>query len=198
MTAVTLPPVIAGIDSIRASGAARTAAIAPLLAWACCSCLLGGELRDEQEGDGGGQRHDGRGETRPRPRAAPPAGPLAGHARAGSRPGGGSCLVRGAAASTRARIPGGGGIAAAIASLRGGLPQPADLLRAGGATGQVLLELGPLGLGQRVEGVAAGQQVHFVTLGAHQVTSMQSRSRIRPSLIRVLTVPSATPSSSAT
>ena len=50
----------------------------------------------------------------------------------------------------------------------------------------------------RVERVAAGQGVQVVALEPHQLTSMQSRIRIRPSLILVFTVPRATPSSFAT
>ena len=63
---------------------------------------------------------------------------------------------------------------------------------------QVTLELLALGVADGVQGVAAGEYVQVVTHGLHQVTSMQSRILINPSLIRVLTVPRATPSSCAT
>ena len=116
----------------------------------------------------------------------------------GTRPGGGSCLVeRRRREHPRAHLPwrfDGGG----HRQPRGGFPQSPYLVGARCALGQVLPERGTLGARQGVEGVAARQQVHLMTLGAHQVTSMQSRILIRPSRMRVLTVPSATPSSSAT
>src|SRR5580692_12832176 len=79
-----------------------------------------------------------------------------------------------------------------------GFPQPPDLFGAGRALLQVLLEFVELITGQRVDGVDAGQQVEVVALNAHWDTSMQSRIRMRPSRIRVLTVPSGSPSSPAT
>ncbi len=197
MTAVTVPPTVAGTDSMRASGAASTAAIALLLACACWSWLLVETCVTSRKATAAASAST----PAVRPARAveqpPQPGPLSGPA-SRLRPGGGSCLVRRAAVSTRERSSGGGVTAVAMRQPGGGLPQPADLLRAGGAAGQVLLEIGLLVTGQRVKGVAAGQQVQFVTLDAHQVTPMQSRSRIRPSLIRVLMVPSGTPSSSAT
>ena len=59
------------------------------------------------------------------------------------------------------------------------------------------LELLALAVGDGVEYVAAGENVQIVTHVLHQVTPMQSRILINPSLIRVFTVPSATPSSCA-
>ena len=79
-----------------------------------------------------------------------------------------------------------------------GLSQAADLRLAGGAVVQVALELLALRVADGVQGVAAGEYVQVVTHGLHQVTSMQSRILINPSLILVLTVPRATPSSFAT
>ena len=63
---------------------------------------------------------------------------------------------------------------------------------------QVALELLALGVADGVECVAAGEYVQVLAHGLHQVTSMQSRILINPSLILVLTVPRATPSSCAT
>ena len=113
-------------------------------------------------------------------------------------PDGGSCLTRLVASSTCSRIDGGGAIAVGQAEPGRGFPQPPDLFGAGRALLQVLLEFVELVTGQRVDGVDAGQQVEVVALDAHWDTSMQSRIRIRPSRIRVLTVPSGSPSSPAT
>ena len=63
---------------------------------------------------------------------------------------------------------------------------------------QVALELLALDVADGVEYVAAGEYVQVLAHGLHQVTSMQSRILINPSLILVLTVPRATPSSFAT
>ena len=63
---------------------------------------------------------------------------------------------------------------------------------------QVALEFRPLGLGQGIQGVAAGEHVQVVGQDFHHVTSMQSRILINPSLILVFTVPRATPSSCET
>ena len=89
-------------------------------------------------------------------------------------------------------------MAVAIASRAAVSRRPRTSSSHGGQLGQVLLERGPLGIRQGVEGVAAGQHVQLLTQDAHHVTSMQSRILISPSRIRVLTVPRATPSSSAT
>ena len=79
-----------------------------------------------------------------------------------------------------------------------GLAQAADLGPAAEAVLQVTLELLALRVADGVENVAAGKHVQIVTHDLHQGTSMQSRILISPSLIRVLTVPRATPSSFAT
>ena len=197
MTAVTVPPTVAGTDSMRASGAASTAAIALVARLRLLQLTARAELRDEQERDGGRQRQDARGKTRPGQRAAPQPGPPAGPgqqvtARRGKLPGaqgGGEyplAHLRRRGDRGRHRQPG------------GGLPQPRTSSAQEGHRARCFSKSARSSSGQRVESVAAGQQVQFVTLDAHQVTPMQSRSLIRPSLIRVLIVPSGTPSSSAT
>ena len=79
-----------------------------------------------------------------------------------------------------------------------GLAQAADLGVAGGAELQVALEFLTFRIADGVQDVATSENVQVVTHGLHQVTSMQSRILINPSLILVLTVPRATPSSFAT
>jgi len=81
---------------------------------------------------------------------------------------------------------------------RGRLAEPADLFLTGIAVLQMALEVVPLRSGESVEDIASGEHVYIVGQSFHQFTSMQSRSLIIPSRIRVFTVPSATPSSSAT
>ena len=68
------------------------------------------------------------------------------------------------------------------------------VIGAGGGGGYAVEHM----LGEGVQGVTAGEDVHLVAGELHQVTSMQSRIRIRPSRILVLTVLRATPSSCAT
>ena len=82
-----------------------------------------------------------------------------------------------------------------MAQLGGGLAQPAHLLGAFGAVLQVLLEHLALVVVERVERVGAGQPVQLV---GHAVTPSASRILIKPSRIRVFTVPSGTLSNSAT
>ena len=89
-----------------------------------------------------------------------------------------------------------------------GLAQPAQLGLAGLAVRQVLLEAGPVVVGDRVHRVGARQRVRVDPAAApasgpavafgHHSTPRQSRSLISPSRIRVFTVPTATPSSPAT
>ena len=86
---------------------------------------------------------------------------------------------------------------------RGGEPgrrlaQPPDLLAARLAARQVPLEPDPVGLVHRVHRVRAGQGVRIAAAEPHPSTPRQSRSLISPSRMRVLTVPMATPSRSAT
>ena len=75
----------------------------------------------------------------------------------------------------------------------GGLPQRGDLAAAVRAAGQARLEGGPLLVVQRVQDVGTGQGVQ-VHRPLPSLTSRASRNRIRPSLIRVLAVPSGTAS----
>ena len=79
-----------------------------------------------------------------------------------------------------------------------GLLQPAHLLGAGVAGGQVPLEAGPVARRQRVERVGTRQRVQVGPPRCHHVTPRQSRSLIRPSRIRVFVVPTAIPSRPAT
>ena len=80
----------------------------------------------------------------------------------------------------------------------GGLPQPADFGGALRAPGQVTFEPRLICAGQRVQRVRARQGGWFGSAGFHRVTPRQSRNRISPSRIRVLTVPAAIPSKAAT
>ena len=66
------------------------------------------------------------------------------------------------------------------------------------AAAQVMLEPVSFCSVDRMQGVDAGQDVQVMARESHQLTPMQSRSRIRPSRIRVLIVPRAVPSSPAT
>ena len=84
---------------------------------------------------------------------------------------------------------------------RGGSGKPgtgrlefSDLLRTGFAGLQMLLERLPLGGWQGVQGVGTAQGV----VVGHACTPRQSRRRISPSRILVLTVPSGTARTSAT
>src|SRR5690349_11256444 len=103
--------------------------------------------------------------------------------------------------------------AIATASLGARQPTPCQDLRARPAGGvapaggfgaaclaaqQMALELFPVGFAERVQCVGAGQRVRVGPAEPHESVPRQSRSRISPSRIRVLTVPTATPSSAAT
>src|SRR5829696_7046099 len=68
----------------------------------------------------------------------------------------------------------------------GGGGELGDLGAAVGTTREVLLEQGALALVERVDGVGTGE---VVQVGAHAGTPIVSRSRMRPSRIRVLAVP---------
>ena len=117
--AVTLPPTAAGIVSMRASGAASTAAIAWLADWDCrSSCRVVTCVTSRKTTAAARARiaampaWDGL-ISRERP-VRPPRWPASA---SGPRPRGGSCLVSGAAASTRARISPGDSMAVAIATI---------------------------------------------------------------------------------
>ena len=73
---------------------------------------------------------------------------------------------------------------------RRGLAEAGDLGGAVGALGQVALEAGALDVVEGVDGVRTGQRMHV----AHESTPNVSRSRMSPSRIRVLAVPSGMPS----
>jgi signal transduction histidine kinase len=81
---------------------------------------------------------------------------------------------------------------------RSGRTEISNLPPAGGAPVQVPLEACPVLAGQGVQRSGARQGVRLRPAGSHRPTPRQSRNRIRPSRIRVLTVPAATPSSPAT
>lgn len=106
--------------------------------------------------------------------------------------------MRAAAASTRSRICAGGTPAAAAPEPGRGLVRPADLVAAGLAVVQVMLEALPAGALQCAKRVSAGENMQIMPQELHQFTPMQSRIRMRPSRIRVLIVPSATFSRPAT
>ncbi len=78
--------------------------------------------------------------------------------------------------------------------------QPAHLLDARVAAGEVALKTRPLTIVERVQRIGTGQCVQRVGTATevHQSTPRQSRNLIRPSRIRVFTVPRATPSNPAT
>jgi len=78
------------------------------------------------------------------------------------------------------------------------LAQSAYLLTALLTARQVPFEAGPVRLRHRVHRVRSGQGVRIAAAEPHRSTPRQSRSLISPSRIRVLTVPTATPSSLAT
>jgi protein-S-isoprenylcysteine O-methyltransferase Ste14 len=79
-----------------------------------------------------------------------------------------------------------------------GLPEAPYFRVARRAVLEMTFEAVPLGPAESVQRVTAREQVHVVTLGLHHSTSRQSRIRIMPSRIRVLTVPRAAPSNCAT
>ena len=85
---------------------------------------------------------------------------------------------------------GGGG----LGEQRGGLAQRVDLAAAGVAVAQVPLELGALDVVEGVDRVGAREGVDV----AHAPTPIVSRSRIRPSRMRVLAVPTGRSSIVAT
>ncbi len=70
-----------------------------------------------------------------------------------------------------------------------------DLFAAVGTVGEVSFEPGPLEVVERVDDVGAGQGVD---VGVHEATPIASRSRIRPSRILVLAVPTGRSSMVAT
>src|SRR6266567_1773138 len=82
-----------------------------------------------------------------------------------------------------------------LGEVGGGLTEPTNLLSTGIASGQVPFEELAVVIGQRVEGIRPGEGVEILS---HVSTPKQSRRRISPSRMRVLTVPSGTVSSSAT
>ena len=111
---------------------------------------------------------------------------------------GGSCGVAAAAASTRSFSPGGGSAVTAIASA-----VAVEVIRRtssaqAGQRAQVAFVPLALGVVECVERVRARQLVHPSGEESHQLLPRQFPSRISPSRIRVLTVPSATSSFLAT
>ena len=84
------------------------------------------------------------------------------------------------------------------AQLGRGVGQAADLVVARLAAAQVMLEKVPFQPIAGIQGVETAQIVQVMPWPSHEPTPMQSRSRIRPSRIRVLTVPRAVSSKVAT
>lgn len=78
--------------------------------------------------------------------------------------------------------------------MNGGVAQAVDLGPAGGTASEVSFEFGALQIMKCIEGVGAGQRVNV----AHSCTPNVSRSRMRPSRIRVFAVPTGMSRRSAT
>ena len=78
------------------------------------------------------------------------------------------------------------------------LTESLDLLDAGIAAREVPLEARPVGIRDRVKRIGARQGMQISLAAPHHSTPRQSRSLISPSRMRVLTVPTGTPSSPAT
>ena len=97
-------------------------------------------------------------------------------------------------ASTRSRRRGGRRGGDGLGEQAARLAEAVDLGAALGALGEVALELGALDVVERVDGVGAGQGVDV----AHWPTPIASRSRISPSRMRVLAVPTGRSSMVAT
>jgi len=184
----------------------------------------GGTHEDRRDGEHGG--HGDRQPRHPGSRAGPGPGQPGEGVPYGPPPG---CPVGRAVAGDRRQLPdlpGGEHGLLPQASTRPdrrrcgqpgrGLAQPAHLGLAGLAASEVLVEAGPVAVGNRVHDVGADQRVRVsaaqpcdppgcapaaggrLAALCHHSTPRQSRSLIRPSRIRVLMVPTATPSSSAT
>ena len=100
------------------------------------------------------------------------------------------------ASRTLARSAGGGDAETASASTRRGVLQLVELGLQVGTGAQHVLQLRPLRGGQGADGLE-GQQLPQLVVGHRDCAPIAARSRIRPSRIRVLTVPSATPRRSA-
>ena len=97
-------------------------------------------------------------------------------------------------ASTRSRSEAGGAIGDGVGQQGGGLAEAGHLGLAVLALGEVPLEPGALEVVERVDGVGAGQRVDV----GHDATPIVSRSRMSPSRIRVLAVPTGRSSMLAT
>ena len=108
---------------------------------------------------------------------------------------GGSGRIVEMPASTEERSEAGGVESGLVGHQGRGFPQAGHLGLAVEAPGQVRLELGPLRVIDRVDGVGAGQRVQRLF---HCPTPIVSRRRMSPSLIRVLAVPTGRSSMVAT
>jgi hypothetical protein len=155
--------------------------------------VAGGDLQDEQGHDDRGRGRHGDHHGGPGPGKPAPGRPVGAVGSAGWRELTGS-RGRGQhlpAHPRRGRDRGGRGEPGRR------LAQAADFPLARVTAGHMPFEPGTLVRVESIERVGAGQQVEVV-VASHEVTFMQSRIRIRPSRMRVLTVPREIPSSSAT